>query len=128
MPSVVRKKIDGTVIERTELADRPVIFGRSGDADVQVHDDRISRQHFLITPADEGKYHVQDLKSTNGTWVNGQRIEDVPLKQNDKIRAGSTVWVFEEQASKGLETVMGELEQEKKGFKTLMGEISEEAK
>ena len=42
--------------------------------------------------------------------------------------AGSTIWVFEVQAAKGLATVMGELEQEKKGFKTLMGEISKEAK
>ena len=87
----------------------------------------MSRQHFAVAPHGDG-YAVQDLKSTNGTWLNGKRVDESPLKHNDRIRAGATIWVFEEQPSKGLATVMGELEHEEKGFKTLMGEISKEAK
>ena len=127
MPSLARKKIDGTVIERTELLTEPVTFGRGDQTSVRVIDDRMSRQHFVVKPAGDG-FILQDLKSTNGTFVNGQRVDESTLKHNDKIRAGSTVWVFEVQPAKGLATVIGELAQEKKGFSTLMGEISKEAK
>ena len=126
MPYIVRKKLDGSMIVRTELATQPVVFGRSEEADVQIADDRMSRQHFMVSPKADG-YAVQDLKSTNGTWVNGERITEVQLKANDRIRAGQTVWVFELTESKGLATVIGEMHQQGKGYKTLLGEISKEA-
>ena len=127
MAFLAMKKMDGSTVERWEIPERPATFGRSEQADFRISDDRLSRQHFTIMPKD-GKYILQDLKSTNGTWVNGQRITEVTLQPNDKIRAGQTVLVFELEKPKGLGTVIGELEKEKKGFSTLMGEISEEAK
>ena len=126
MPYLVRKKIDGTVINRTDIQDKAIVFGRSSEADVQINDDRMSRQHFAVTPRD-GEIHIQDLKSTNGTWVNGTRITESILKPNDRIRAGQTVMVYELTESKGLATIMGELSQDQKDFRSQLGEIAEAA-
>ncbi len=126
MPYLVRKKIDGTVISRTEIQETPVVFGRGVDADVRISDDRMSRQHFAVHPRD-GAIHIQDLKSTNGTWVNGERIHESTLKPNDRVRAGQTVFVYELAESKGLATIMGELSEDQKDFRSQLGEIAEEA-
>lgn len=93
MPYLVKKKIDGTVVEQWEIVDKPLTFGRGEQADRQIHDERMSRQHFAIVPKDNG-YLIQDLQSTNGTYVNNVRTTESPLKANDKIRVGQTVLMF----------------------------------
>lgn len=126
MPHIARKNLNGSVAEKWDILDKAIVFGRGDVADARLHDDRVSRQHFAVAPA-EGGYHIQDLKSTNGTYVNGVRITEGPLKPNDRIRVGGTVLVFETEQSKGLATVIGELAKEKKGYNTLLGEISKQA-
>jgi len=127
MPVIVRKKVDGSVLERHALTDKPLTFGRGAEVDVRIIDDRVSRHHFTVVPRD-GKYLVQDHNSTNGTWVNGVRIAETELKLNDRIRAGQTIFVFETVESKGLGTVIGEIEKSGKGYKTVLGEIDKETK
>lgn len=126
MPYLVCKKIDGSAIERWELREKPLIFGRGEQSDVKLKDDRASRQHFVIS-SKAGAYVIQDLKSTNGTYVNGARITESELKPNDRVRAGQTVLVFELGQSQGLGTVIGEMAGERKGYNTLLGEISQQA-
>jgi pSer/pThr/pTyr-binding forkhead associated (FHA) protein len=127
MPYLVRKKFDGSAADRWELTDKPLTFGRGEDADVLIKDERMSRQHLAVTPRD-GKYYVRDLNSTNGTYVNNERITEMELKPNDRIRGGQTVLVFELEKPKGVATVIGEMAAGGKGYKTLLGEISKEAK
>ena len=127
MPYLVRKKFDGSAADRWEITDKALTFGRGDDADVLIKDDRMSRQHFAVTPRD-GKYFVRDLSSTNGTYVNNERVTEWELKPNDRIRGGQTVLVFELEKPKGVATVIGEMAAGGKGYKTLLGEISEEAK
>ena len=127
MPYLVRKKFDGSAADRWELADKALTFGRGEDADVLIKDERMSRQHFAVTPRD-GKYYVRDLNSTNGTYVNNERITEKELQPNDKIRGGQTVMVFEMEKPKGVATVIGEMSAGGKGYKTLLGEITKEAK
>jgi pSer/pThr/pTyr-binding forkhead associated (FHA) protein len=127
MPFMVRKRVDGSVLERHEVTDKPLGFGRDPQADVPIEDDRVSRLHFTIVPRD-GKFFLQDNNSTNGTWVNGVRIAETELKPNDRIRAGQTIFVFEMGESKGLATVIGEIEKSGKGYKTVLGEIVKETK
>ncbi len=70
--------------------DKPLIMGRGQVADIRVSDEGISRQHARVHPSDDG-VKVEDLESTNGTFVNGVRIEgQVLLKDGDKIQLGST--------------------------------------
>jgi len=106
MPYLVRKKFDGSAADRWELPDKALTFGRGEDADVLIKDERMSRQHFSIAPRD-GKYYVRDLNSTNGTYVNNERITEKELQPNDKIRGGQTVMVFEVEQPKTAATVIG---------------------
>ena len=94
MPYLVKKKIDGTIVEQWEIADKPLTFGRGEQADCRIHDERMSRQHFAIAPNDKG-YVIQDLNSTNGTFVNNNRIAgETLLRPNDRIKVGQTILTF----------------------------------
>ena len=55
-----------------------------------IEDDQVSRRHALVTVFDDGA-RVNDLGSTNGTWVNGARIAmPHPLLEGDELRVGGT--------------------------------------
>lgn len=71
----------------------PAVIGRSSD---QIHltDHGASRRHAEIRPAN-GSWVLVDLNSSNGTYLNGQRvISPITLKHGDQIKVGSTVLVF----------------------------------
>jgi len=62
-------------------------LGRAQTADFIVDAALVSRVHCRFT-LDESGLGVEDLGSTNGTWVNGRRIERAPLLAGDKITIG----------------------------------------
>lgn len=71
------------------------IFGRSEYCDVVFDDKKMSRQHFSIG-LDEGKICIQDLGTTNGTYINGSRITKMEvLHSGDKIFAGQSTMTVE---------------------------------
>ena len=71
-----------------------LMVGRSDVCDVYLDDTKLSRQHFVIEK-DGDDFYIMDLQSTNGTMLNGIRINSrQPLKSNDKITAGLTDFVF----------------------------------
>ena len=65
-----------------------IVLGRSVEAEFQVEDDGISRKHAKVI-CDEGRFTLMDLGSTNGTFINGNRIDVSPLRDGDKIQIGS---------------------------------------
>jgi pSer/pThr/pTyr-binding forkhead associated (FHA) protein len=66
-------------------------IGRAPDNQIVVPDSTISKQHVQITVQPEGVW-IQDLGSSNGTFVNGQRItESTWLKPGDSVQVGSSV-------------------------------------
>jgi len=71
----------------------PARIGRRSPAEfVFPHDPLISRLHFSIEcDADTGR--IQDLNSSNGTWVNGRRVSDAVLKEGDEITAGEMTFI-----------------------------------
>ena len=127
MAYITRKKLDGSALDRWEIIDKPITFGRGDESDVKITDERMSRQHFVVAPQGD-KFIARDLGSTNGTYVNNSKITEVVLQPNDRIRAGQTVVVFELEKPKGVATVINEMSQEGKGYKTLLGEITKETK
>jgi pSer/pThr/pTyr-binding forkhead associated (FHA) protein len=79
------------------LSESSVTVGRDPMTDIVLRDPEVSRQHARLTRTDEG-YQIQDLGSTNGTFVEGQRLAGdlVPLRPGTVITMGSNVTlVFE---------------------------------
>ena len=70
-----------------------ITIGRSTESnDIVVNDEKVSRNHLQMVMDDNGNYSVVDLESTNGTYVNGQRIfGEVRLRPGDEVRIGQTV-------------------------------------
>ncbi|HET6316249.1 MAG TPA: M48 family metalloprotease [Chloroflexota bacterium] len=70
-----------------------VVVGRSSTADLRLHDRAASRRHFELRWIDGG-YVLTDLGSSNGTFVNGQRVQSATLHDGDVIRVGTTELEF----------------------------------
>ena len=63
--------------------------GRSRECDIRLADANVSRRHAEVR-REEGAYWIVDLGSTNGTELNGRRIERERLSDGDRITLGST--------------------------------------
>src|ERR1051325_10535991 len=76
-----------------------VTLGRALDADIRVNDPRASRLHARVScernEAGEVRYRLSDLDSTNGTMLNGKRIESAFLEDGDKFEIGEQLIRFE---------------------------------
>jgi diguanylate cyclase (GGDEF)-like protein len=76
-----------------------VTVGRALEADIRVNDPRASRLHARITcernETGETRYRLSDLDSTNGTLLNGKRIESAFLQDGDKFEIGEQLIRFE---------------------------------
>ena len=74
-----------------------ITIGRSKENNnIIVNDEKVSRNHLQIIQDDQGRCSVMDLGSTNGTFVNGQRISgEAPLHKGDELRIGSQVLPWE---------------------------------
>ncbi len=70
--------------ELIEVGKVPFTIGRSEECDYQIASSRVSRQHAEIGKA-AGAYLLRDLGSTNGTFVNGQKIDQVRLSEGDLV-------------------------------------------
>jgi len=117
-------KADGTqgIIE---LGEQPLTIGRSAEADVIVADEKASRLHCGIRLWD-GEFYARDLRSRNGTFMNGQRVEVARLAPGDVLRIGSTNFSVEEPAPRGTTTALHKVEAEMaegKGYSTILREI-----
>ena len=75
---------------RIDLTHEEVSIGRSDQCTICVNSYMVSRRHAVINRI-LGHYIVVDLKSTNGTFVNDQRVERAELKDGDLLRTGKTV-------------------------------------
>lgn len=79
---------------RIPLATAQVRIGRRQDSEIPIDAPLVSRQHALIA-YQNGFWRLIDQESTNGTWVNGQRITEHVLQPNDHVGIGATVFVFQ---------------------------------
>lgn len=63
-------------------------IGRAAGADFILDAALVSRVHCRLTALPDGELEVRDLESTNGTYVNGARIDSVRLTSGDRITVG----------------------------------------
>jgi transcriptional regulator of acetoin/glycerol metabolism len=82
-------------VVRVELTHERLVLGRGSECDVPVARARISRQHAEVCRRGP-LVTIRDLGSTNGTWVNGKRVEHGPLSAGDLLRLGDWLGVVEE--------------------------------
>ena len=76
-----------------ELSQRQATVGKAGDADICIRETGVSRLHAKLVVAADRTVTVLDLASTNGTFVNGTRIDVASLREGDSIRFGPTATV-----------------------------------
>jgi len=70
--------------------DREIIVGRSSELDMLLVEDMVSRKHARISVQGD-QIWIEDLGSTNGTFVNGEKIKKVRLKEGDRILIGTSI-------------------------------------
>jgi pSer/pThr/pTyr-binding forkhead associated (FHA) protein len=96
--AVIIQTVDGVIVNRFEIDEAGLSFGRAASNQVQIDDTAVSTNHaeIVIEESDEGKqvYVIRDIGSTNGTFLNEQKVERQPLRHKDIIRVGWNNFVF----------------------------------
>lgn len=90
----LRKDVPFKVFESYSVQENTLI-GRNKKCDIFIPDPYLSKQHARIFFKD-AEFYIEDLKSTNGTSVNGKKIgvRPVKLKDSDKISVGHLSFLF----------------------------------
>lgn len=78
---------------RYPIEDTPLIIGRSVHCDICIEDESLSRKHCRVEPGG-GEVTLNDLKSTNGTMVNGASVQKIQLRDGDQIQLGRSIFKF----------------------------------
>jgi pSer/pThr/pTyr-binding forkhead associated (FHA) protein len=72
------------------VADKQILIGRSSDLEMVLVEDMVSRKHARIAMQGE-QIWIEDLGSTNGTFVNGEKIKRARLKEGDRVLIGTSI-------------------------------------
>ena len=80
-------KFKGTVLKELKIDQDEIIIGRDSGNDIQIDNLAVSREHARIIRG-PNYYLIEDLNSTNGTFVNGKMINKKFLKEEDEILIG----------------------------------------
>lgn len=95
---VLQGDLPGTLIE---LADDKLVIGRHPTANIVLDNHAVSRRHASIS-CSNGRYYVEDLRSRNGTWLNGERLQSrAPLQDDDEIKVCDVRFRFLNHAAAG---------------------------
>lgn len=70
--------------------DGEIVIGRSSELDMVLVEDMVSRRHAKITVTG-GQIFIQDLGSTNGTFVNGEKVKRARLQEGDRVLVGTSI-------------------------------------
>jgi pSer/pThr/pTyr-binding forkhead associated (FHA) protein len=91
MPELILEIVEGADAGRQATLAEPIEIGRDASTDLALDDEQASRRHARVSAQGDAAV-VEDLGSTNGTYVNGQPVEGHrALRPGDRIRVGLTV-------------------------------------
>ena len=95
--------LQGAVPRRIPVGPAPLTIGRVAPCDIVLNDSQVSRAHSRVELAGE-QFVVTDLRSTNGTFVDGQRIAgSQPLQHGAVLRIGNCSLVYERRTQREME-------------------------
>ena len=94
--------VDGKIIDQFTSQKLPLLLGRSENMDLVLDFNGISRKHATLAQL-SGEIYIEDMASTNGTWVNDKKIDRVMLREGDQIKLGDAVLIFRREKSLALD-------------------------
>ncbi len=84
--------VEGPGAGRQLVLDRPIVIGRSPETDFVLEDGQLSRRHARVSPAGDDSAVVEDLGSSNGTFVNHHELHGrARLDPGDELLVGVTL-------------------------------------
>jgi FHA domain len=93
VPKYVLRGVSGAVFSKVFPVTGPVVIGRAAECDISVPADEISRRHALVKPTPDG-LSVEDLGSSNGTYINSKRVQHGFLNPGDELRLDAVRFVL----------------------------------
>ena len=93
VPKYVLRGLSGAVFSKVYPIAGPVVIGRAPECDISVPADEMSRRHALIKPTPQGM-SVEDLGSSNGTFINNKRIQQGLLQPGDELRLDAVRFIL----------------------------------
>lgn len=105
--AMVIQTIDGVVTNKFEIGDTALTFGRTLDNQIQIDDLAVSNEHARVigeAGADGQKvYFLEDLGSTNGSFINEKKVKKQQLHHKDNLRIGWNIFTFIDENEVNLE-------------------------
>ena len=86
--AIYLKITEDTDMHSIRLGKRPIFIGRSSKCHITVKDSMVSGKHLAIKINDDSRVVIKDLDTTNGTYLNGSKIEESLLYLEDFIQVG----------------------------------------
>ena len=93
MPKYMLRGVSGAVFGKVYPIAGPTVIGRAVECDIAVAADEISRRHALVKPTPEG-VAVEDLGSSNGTYINNKRVQTGFLNPGDELRLDAVRFIM----------------------------------
>lgn len=87
-PMLLIQNEDGAV-RRLLMKKKSLVVGSASDCDLVIDDEFVSQHHTRLTSTDRGLL-VEDLDSTNGTWVDKARVQQICIQESQKLQLGKT--------------------------------------
>ncbi|MBB5207203.1 FHA domain-containing protein [Chiayiivirga flava] len=85
VPKLVLRGVSGAAFGKTFPISGPVVIGRQADCDISIPSEEISRRHAQLKPTPAG-LAVEDLGSSNGTYINGKRVQSGLMRPGEELR------------------------------------------
>lgn len=105
--AMIIQTVDGVVSNKFEIKQSALKFGRTSDNQIQIDDLAVSNEHAQVTLEKNNKgvtaYFLEDLGSTNGSFVNEIKIEKRQLHHKDTLRIGWNMFTFIDENEVNLE-------------------------
>ncbi len=93
LPKFVLRGVSGSVFGKLFPVAGPTVLGRSAECDIALVGDEVSRRHTMLKPTEQG-LSVEDLGSSNGTFINNKRIQQGFLNPGDELRVDTVRMVL----------------------------------